>query len=193
MFRTSFLNFQLLRVTPILFLHPKKTSRRPIRTKHSTRWWKQAKPSHLTARTLEETPDAPSSFSHFNEEVDRPFHHPKEPPTCFQCKKTVDLDVEHCASHIWIPSGNSKKPYFFHTGCFRCSDCGFRFYGSKFYSQKDKAVCVGCALGRTPKYPHRWWHSNHSCVTTGRAASRMAGHVWPRHQHQVEFLYDPDS
>ena len=194
--------------TPLLLLHSKKTSRRPVRTQHTTRWWKQAKPGNLTARAFENSPSSPFQFSHFNEEVDRPYVPPKDGATCFQCCKPVDIDVEHAGlGHVWVPSGDMKNSgYFFHSHCFRCKQCGFRLHHNKFYSLASGAaksqqgtsagggaVCMNCAMGRPPVYPTRWWHGSMHCVAPGRAGSRITGHIWPRHQHQMDELYDPDT
>ena len=167
MFRSSLALQQLLRATAVLLLKPKNATRRPVRTKHSELWWRRAVPSHLTARSLEESPYAPS-FSHFQEEVDRPHYLKNEGNVpCFQCKKNIDSALEDRTNFIWVPSGNAKDPYYFHLRCFHCAKCGFRFFNSQFYSLENKAVCIQCALGRQPKYPPRWWHGHSSCHSPG--------------------------
>ena len=187
----------LLHATNLLRLHSKKTSGHTKKTKHNHVWYRKAKGNYLTAKTIDELQIKPP-FPAFNEEVDRPLVPPaKEDCVCFQCKGEVDIDERDRESYLWIPSGNAKYPtssgYFFHTRCFRCNKCGFRFHHNKFYSQDDKAICMGCALGRQSEYPYRWWHGNEATISRGRLASRMSSHQFPRHQHQVEFLHNPDS
>ena len=181
--------------TAVLLIHGKNTARRPIRTAHSTAWWKKSKANLLTAKTIEEAPAKPG-FAHFTEEVDRPHVIPSE-ATCFQCSKAVDADGADTMDYLWVPSGNAAAPtsagYFFHAKCFKCAKCKFRFHHNKFYSLDNRAVCIECALGRPPAYPYRWWHGNRDCITLGRTSSRMAGRNFPRHNHQMEFLFDPNS
>jgi hypothetical protein len=188
----------LFSLTPTLLTHQKNTARRPRRTAHTEKWYRQSKASFLTAKTTNELRTKPA-FPHFTEEVDKPFVMPATAAetVCFNCKSEIEHERRDRESYVWIPSGNAKAPtsagYFFHTRCFRCDKCGFRFHHNKFFSQDNKAICMTCALGRQSQYPYRWWHGSDNTVTRGRTASRMTGHMFPRHQHQTEFLHDPDG
>lgn len=178
-------------VTHTRGLHGKPTSGSKKRTQHTTLWWRQAKARHLTAKPHIDAPMRPH-FDAYNEDVDRPMVVPKD-ATCFNCKKGIE--AEATASYVWIPAGNATVPtrqgYFFHKDCFKCWNCRMRIMHNKFYSKDNCAWCIECALGRERAVPTRRWHT--SFVNAHRTASRMTGHSFPRHQHQLEFLFNPEE
>ncbi|AAZ11732.1 LIM domain containing protein, putative [Trypanosoma equiperdum] len=172
-------------------MHGKPTQSHKVRTQHSRRWWTQSKARHLTAMPHDECKSRPH-FPAYNEDVDRPMVVPPD-AICFNCDKPIDAgDVN---SYVWIPAGNATVPtpqgYFFHFGCFKCNRCKYRLGHNKFYSKDGKAWCIPCALGRDVRVPTRRWHTSY--VNTHRTGSRLTGHFFPRHSHQMEFLFDPNS
>lgn len=178
--------------TQIRHVHGKPTTAHKKRTQHSRQWWLKAKARHLTARPHEEAPTRPH-FAGYSEDVDRPMVVPQD-ASCFNCKKKVDTQTSY-HNYVWIPAGNATIPtqqgYVFHKDCFKCWNCKFRIHHNKFYSKHGEAWCLECALGKEKKFPTRRWHT--SFVNSDRTGSRMAGHFFPRHKHQVEFLFNPEE
>ena len=181
----------MFRKTVQTLMHGKPTSSHKRRTQHSRTWWRQARANHLNAKPIEERSTKPH-FPAYDEAVDRPFIIPQN-PTCFQTKKPINVDEPN--SYVWVPAGNAAQPtpagYFFNFKDFKCAKCKFRFYHNTFYSINDEAWCVACALGRQSRYPTRRWHTSY--VNSHRTGSRLAGHSFPRHKHQIEFLFDPEK
>lgn len=173
-------------------MHGKPTTSHKKRTQHSRQWWLQAKAHHLTARPHDEAPTRPH-FNHHNEDVDNPMIVPKD-SACFNCKKRVDPS-QGTGTYVWIPAGNARYPtpqgYMFHFDCFKCWNCKLRIHHNKFFSKSDHAWCVDCALGRDKRIPTRRWHS--PFVNADRTSSRMTGSFFPRHKHQIEFLFNPEE
>lgn len=176
---------------PMRGMHGKPSQGHKVRTQHSRRWWMQSKARHLTAIPHEEARSRPH-FPAYNEDVDRPMVVPED-ACCFNCNKAIES--EDSGSFVWVPSGNAcvptKQGYFFHYHCFKCWNCKLRIMHNQFYSKDGKAWCLACAMGRDVRVPTRRWHT--SFVNTHRTGSRMSGHFFPRHRHQMEFVFDPDS
>ncbi|ESL12227.1 hypothetical protein TRSC58_00009 [Trypanosoma rangeli SC58] len=177
--------------TALREMHGKPTQSHKVRTQHSRRWWTQSKARHLTAMPHDECRSRPH-FPAYNEDVDRPMLVPAG-VTCFNCEQPIDdSDVN---SYVWVPAGNATVPtpqgYFFHFKCFKCWKCKYRLIHNKFYSKDGKAWCISCALGRDIRVPTRRWHTSY--VNTHRTGSRMSGHFFPRHKHQMAFLLDPNE
>ncbi|CAD2218282.1 hypothetical protein AGDE_10942 [Angomonas deanei] len=171
------------------FVHGKPASAHKVRTQHSRRWWMQSKAHHLSAVPHEEAMSRPH-FPAYSEDVDRPMVVPKD-ACCFNCDKPIERDEVN--SYVWVPSGNARVPtkegYFFHFKCFKCHHCKLRIMHNQFYSKDGRAWCLPCALGREVRVPTRRWHT--SFVNTHRTGSRMTGQFFPRHSHQMEFLFNP--
>lgn len=174
------------------FVHGKPATSHKKRTQHTRQWWNQAKARHLTARPHDESPIKPH-FPAYSEDVDAPMIVPRD-AACFNCKKRVDTEkgVSH---YVWIPSGNARYPtpqgYVFHMDCFKCWSCKTRMHHNKFFSKNDRAWCLDCAVGREKGVPTRRWHS--PFVNGDRTSSRVSGAFFPRHKHQIEFLFNPEE
>ncbi|AYU80824.1 conserved hypothetical protein [Leishmania infantum JPCM5] len=174
---------------PCRAMHGKPASGHKVRTQHSRRWWMQSKAHHLTAVPHEEARSRPH-FPAYTEDVDQPMVVP-DGACCFNCDKPIDGDDIN--SYVWVPSGNARVPtaqgYFFHVKCFKCWNCKYRIIHNQFYSKDRRAWCLSCALGRDIRVPTRRWHTSY--VNTHRTGSRLTGQFFPRHRHQMEFLFSP--
>lgn len=172
-------------------MHGKPTQGHKVRTQHSRRWWLQSKARHLSAIPHEEARSRPH-FPAYNEDVDAPMVVPED-ACCFNCDKAIEKD--NVNSYVWVPAGNARVPtaqgYFFHFHCFQCWNCHLRLMHNQFFSKDGRAWCISCALGREIKIPTRRWHT--SFVNTHRTGSRLTGQFFPRHRHQMEFLFNPEE
>ena len=158
--------------------------------KHTFKFFMTSKPRPLTALPYETMSSHAKTYA-FPEEVDRPFIWPKD-AKCMQCKGHVQTEEDS----VWIPSGNAQIPtkagYIFHKKCFRCWQCGFRFYNRKFHStQRGTAICLECTLGKYKHFPQRHWHQ--TLIHGGRMNSRKTGHHFPRFQSQIDFIFSSDT
>ncbi|KNH07434.1 Zinc finger LIM-type [Perkinsela sp. CCAP 1560/4] len=202
----------MFRCTPQILIHGKPTKGIAKRTKHSLLWWKNAHPKRLTFKSMKEIEIRPTvqtlneevygrynllydpnkwkmKYSHDHEEN----HSPHRSMNCVQCKRGVSLDNPR--DYLWIPSGRAQVPtqqgYIFHTNCFRCTKCKYRFYANVFASKNGQYYCLHCLRGINPARPIRRWHN--PMVSSGRDDSRHVGEIFPRAPHDEDWIFDPDT
>ena len=160
------------------------------RTHHNIVQWEKDKGNFLTYLPRDRLPTLPNFIAH-PQRVEDPLLVPQN-ECCFNCKKAVDTTCDE--DYILIPSGNARKPtkqgYLFHVNCFRCTKCRFSFENHRFYSKDDRAICLECAMGRHKSPPRVDWHI--PSIQRGHYSSRRTGHMFPRHQEQMDFICDPD-
>ena len=185
------MNYALFRRSCIVFQSSGAKRGHRKRTHHNQKQWEIDKGNWLTALPRNLCPVDPNFVDH-PQRVDKPLYHPVN-EKCFNCDHKVDTTADH--QYIWIPSGNAKLPtpqgYIFHRNCFKCIKCKYAFQDNLFVSQSGRALCPQCAMDAPIRRPRINWHRSN--IEPAQFASRRVGHMFPRHEHQLNFLYDPDK